>query len=312
LCVLSVAVAVVAAGGAAAKGEGPTSIAAGDGVLWVGMGNGDVLAVDGARDRVARRVTGGPTSYVHSLADRFGALWIVRGELSRFDPRRDTLREVPGTAGATVIAASAGAVWLADDSSVGVLRIDPLRATVTARVPVPGRTLGIAAGADSVIVVSAPTSGPITGPQGARQLRRIDPRTNRLSPPLARLDCDVGVAAGSRFVLTFDMCTGVLARRNPVTLRVQRQTRTGLLSQTPALGFGSVWLASRGGTFRLDPRTLQIVARIDARSVVVTVGPGAVWAFDPGYGRRPATIRQIDPATNRLVDTTTIAVQRRQ
>jgi hypothetical protein len=301
----------VGAGGAAAKGSGPTSVAAGYGSVWIGMGNGDVLALAPSLDRVERRLAGAPTASLHGLTARYGGLWILRDRLTRLDPGRQTARAVPGTASATAfaIAAGSGAVWIADDGSNDILRVDPKRLRVAARLRVPGRAWGVAAGAGNVVVVSVPTRGPVTGPQGVRLLRRIDPETNRLSPPLARIDCDVGVAVGSRAVWTFDACSGVLARRDPRTLRVVRQTRTGVLSQVPALGFGSLWLASRGGTLRIDPVTLRVSKRIAARSLAVTIGSGSVWALDTGGGRRPATIRKIDPATNRIVKAMTIALQ---
>jgi streptogramin lyase len=304
---------VLAAGasGAAAKGSGPTSIAAGYGSVWVGMGNGDVLALPPSLHRVERPLAGGAISFVHGLTARYGALWILRDRLTRLDPSPNTARDVPGTASATAfaVAAGAGAVWIADDGSNEILRVDPKRTRVQARIRVPGRAWGVAAGSRNVIVVSVPTRGPVTGPRGVRFLRRVDPKTNRLSPPLARLGCDVGVAVGSRAVWTFDACSGVLARRDPATLQLVRQTRTHVLWQVPALGFGSVWLASRGGTLRIDPVTLHTSARIGARSLSVAVGSGSVWALDTGGGRRPPTIRKIDPATNRVVKAATIPVQ---
>jgi hypothetical protein len=74
-----------------------------------------------------------------------------------------------------------------------------------------------------------------------------------------------------------------------------------VLSHTPVLGFGSIWLARRGGTLRVDPKTLRVLAVIPPRSVGVAVGAGFVWALDiGGFGRRP-TVRKIDPETNRVV-----------
>lgn len=299
-------------GGAAAKGSGPTSISAGYGSVWVGMGDGDVLGLPVALDRIERPLVGGRLAVVHDLTARFGALWVLRDRVTRLDPGVNTRRDVSGTASVTAfaLAAGAGAIWVADDGSNEILRIDPKRLRVQARIRVPGRAWGVAAGPRHVVVVSVPTSGPVTGPQGDRVLRRIDPETNRLSPPLARLGCDVGVAVDARAVWTFDACSGVLARRDPDTLKVERQTRAHVLSQVPALGFDSVWLASRGGTLRIDPVTLGVRARIPARSLAIAVGSGSVWALDTGGGRLPPTIRKIDPTTNRVVKAARISVQR--
>lgn len=291
------------AGDGVAKGEGPTSIAAGFGSLWIGMGNGDVLRFDAESGREQARVKGGPTGFVHGLALAHDAVWVVRDRVTRVDPRYNATRDVPNTESATAfgIAAGAGAVWIADDGANEILRIDPDRARLTARVRVPGRAWGVVAGPRTVIVVSVPTHGPVTGPEGTRVLYRLDPKTNELSAPLARVRCDVGVAVGSQAVWTLNACTGVLARRDPQTLKILRQRPMHVLSQTPVLGFGSLWLARRGGTLRVDQTTLRVLAVIPARSVVVAVGAGYVWALDVGGIRRRPSVRKIDPRTNVVV-----------
>jgi hypothetical protein len=301
--IVTVILLAASAGDGAAKGEGPTSVAAGFGSLWVGMGTGDVLRFDADSGAQQARLRRGTTGFVHGLTVGYGAVWVVRDQVSRIDPRDNATRDVPRTGSATVGggAIGAGAVWAADDGSNEVLRINPVQGRLVARIRVPGRAWGIAAGPRNVIVVSVPTDGPVSGPQGTRLLRRLDPQTNVLSAPLARLNCDVGVAVGAHAVWTLNSCTGVLARRDPRTLEVRLMTAMHVLSQTPILGFGSIWLARRGGTLRVDPTTLRVLAVIPARSVVVAAGSGSVWALDiGGFGRRP-TVRKIDPETNRVV-----------
>ena len=301
---LVVAAVVLAASTAdgAAKGDGATSIAAGFGSLWVGMGNGDLLRFDAASGKREVPLRGSRTGFVHALAVAYEAVWVVRDRVTRLDPRHGAARDVPGTGSGTAftVAAGAGSVWIADDGSNEILRIAPGRAQVVARVRVPGRAHGVAAGPRNVIVVSVPTDGPVVGPGGTRLLRRLDPRTNELSKPLARLTCDVGVAVGARAVWTLDACTGRLARRDPRTLEVRRQRAMHVLSQAPVLAFGSLWLARRGGTLRVDPTTLRVLAVIPARSVAVAAGSGFVWAFDAGWVRRRPAVRKIDPRTNRV------------
>jgi virginiamycin B lyase len=297
----AIALATVA-GDVAAKGEGPTAIAAGFGSLWIGMGNGEVLRFDARSERLEARFKAGPQAFVHALAVGDDALWVLRDRLTRIDARLDHVRDLPRTASPTgfALAAGAGSVWIADDGRNEIVRVDPRLRRVVARVRVPGRAAGVAAGPRGAVVLSVPTSGPITGPDGPRLLRRIDIDNGKLSRPLVRVTCDVGVTVGARAVWTYNACTGVLARRDRRTLAVLRQRAMHVLSQSPAFGFGSLWLARRGGTLRVDPVTLRVVAEIPARSVVVTIGAGYVWAFDAGNpGRRP-TIRRIDPRTNRL------------
>jgi streptogramin lyase len=281
------------------KGDGPSAIAVGFRSVWIGMGSGDILRYDAGTGAQQARFRATPTSFVHGLTVADGAVWGVRGRVVRIDPRRDRIREVRGVGSATLFAISptAGALWLVDDGSNEIVRIDPRRGRVAARIPVPGRAWGLGAGDGRVIVLSVPGRDAVSGPVGLRFLRRVDPRTNRLGAPLVRLGCDVGVTVGGGAVWTFGFCDGVLARRDPQTLRVVRQTKVGVLSQAPLVAFGSVWLASRGGVLRIDPATLVVVARIPARSLVLERGAGFVWALDPPH----FVVRKLDPRTNRVV-----------
>ena len=281
------------------KGWGPTAMTAGFGSVWVGMSDGRVIRIDGMSGRERGRPRVGSTRFVHDLVAAYGAVWVLAGSLIRVDPLAHVAREIPrvGSATAFAVRAGAGSVWVVDDGSNEILRIDATSGRLVARVGVPGRAWGLAAGPRSVIVLSVPSPAPVTGQAGARVLRRIELSTNRLSRPLARLGCDVGLAVGYGAVWTFDACTGVLARRNPRMLQVDRQSRFRAPSQTPVLGFGSVWLASRGGVLRLEPRTLKIQATIPARSLSLAIDAKAVWALDPAH----SIIRKIDPRTNLVV-----------
>jgi hypothetical protein len=191
------------------------------------MGNGDVLRLDAQTGRQQARLRSGPSGFAHALTVGYGALWVVRDRVARIDPVHRLTLDVPGTASGTAfaIAVGGGSVWVVDDGANEVLRIAPRRAKLIARVDVPGRAWGVAAGRQSVIVISVPTNGSVSGPDGPRLLRRLNPKTNELSRPLARLTCDAGVAVTSRAVWTLDACTGVLARRDPRTLEVRRERR---------------------------------------------------------------------------------------
>jgi hypothetical protein len=106
----------IGAGGAAAKGSGPTSIAAGYGSVWVGLGNGDVLALPLSL-ATTRTITRSPRAYVHGLVARYGTLWVLGDQLSRIDARDHSARTVPGTSSQTLDAVAAGAGAAAQDRS---------------------------------------------------------------------------------------------------------------------------------------------------------------------------------------------------
>jgi streptogramin lyase len=280
---------------------GPTTIAFGFGSVWVGLGSGEVVRLDARSGRETARLKGGPTEFVHGLAVGHGALWVLRGRLTRVDPRAGTARDVGGIGSATAftIAVGKSAVWVADDGANSVMRIDPRRARRVAVIRVPGRAFGLAARGRQVLVVSAPSSGPVTGPGGRRHLHRVDPKTNRLSPPLVELDCDPGIAIGTAAVWTTDPCSGALVRRDPKTLRpsgrIEVPTSYGI-----TLGFGSVWLVTGNRVLRVDPETLHIRASIAVRGTSAAIGANAVWVLSMGNGIR-GNVTRVDPRTNRVV-----------
>jgi DNA-binding beta-propeller fold protein YncE len=297
-----VALSILGTPGAVAGGIlGPTTIAAGFGSVWIGMGSGEVVRLDARTGHETARLKGSPTGFVHGVSVAHGALWVLRGRVLRVDPRTRGTREVRGVGGATLfaLAVSAGGVWVADDGANTVTRIDPKRMSRSAVVHVPGRAFGLAAGGDQVFVVSVPTSGPVTGPDGRRLLRRIDPATNRLSKPLAELDCDPGIAVGRAAVWTLDPCADRLVRRDPETLRPNARIAVPQ-AQTLVLGFGSVWLVCGDRVLRIDRETLRVTATIPVRGATAAVGRHAVWILSLGDGIR-GNVTKIDPRTNRVV-----------
>jgi sugar lactone lactonase YvrE len=280
---------------------GPTTVAVGFGSVWVGLGSGEVVRLDAGTGRETARLKGGLTEFVHGLAVGHGALWVLRGRLTRLDPRAGTVRNVRGIGSATAftIAVGTGAVWVADDGANSIVRVDPRRARRAAVIRIPGRAFGLAARGRQVLVVSVPGSGSVTGPGGRRHLRRIDAKTNRLSPPLVELDCDPGIAIGTAAVWTTDPCSGALVRRDPKTLRPTGRIDVPSTSGI-ALGFGSVWLVAGDRVLRVDPQTLHITASIAVRGTSAAIGANAVWVLSMGNGVR-GNVTRIDPRTNRVV-----------
>jgi streptogramin lyase len=280
---------------------GPTTIAVGFGSVWVGLGSGEVVRLDAGTGRETARLKGGLTEFVHGLAVGHGALWVLRGRLTRIDPRTGTVRDVRGIGSATAftIAVGTGAVWVADDGANSIVRVDPRRARRATVIRVPGRAFGLAARGRQVLVVSVPGSGPVTGPGGRWYLHRIDPKTNRLSPPLVELDCDPGIAIGTAAVWTTDSCSGALVRRDPKTLRptgrIEAPATHGI-----AVGFGSVWLVGGDRVRRVDAETLHVTASIAVRGTSAAIGANAVWVLSMGNGLR-GNVTRIDPRTNRVV-----------
>jgi hypothetical protein len=258
-----------------------------------------VLRIAPRTHRVDRFADG--LGFVHALVIAYGSVWVLGDELVRLDPVNETHVPVSGTASATTfnVAAGAGAVWVADDGRDAVDRIDPQSGRRVATVRVPGRAWGLAAYGDRVFVVSVATAGPVTGFSEPRLVRRIDPVRNRVSRSLLRLSCDPGIAVRARAVWIANPCAGTLARRDPRTLAATSRRRVPRWT-TPYWGFGSVWLAGGASVIRVDDRTLETSARIPARASRAAIGESAVWLLDD-YGGGSTMLRQLDPATNRVV-----------
>jgi len=112
----------------------------------------------------------------------------------------------------------------------------------------------------------------------------------------------------------------VWADTNQGTLRLDPQTHQAVTTPSPArgvgllVGEGSLW--SSGGNVvnwgmpasketltlhRIDPKTHQVIASIDAAGDAFAAGGGKIWALNP----QTRTIVIIDAKTNQVVDTIT-------
>jgi len=72
------------------------------------------------------------------------------------------------------------------------------------------------------------------------------------------------------------------------------------------VGFGSLWVRTGAGLFRVDATSSKVTARIEGLpgtlgtySTPVATGEGAVWTSNAFYG----SVSRVDPATNRIVKT---------
>ena len=307
---LILAVALGVARGAPAKGDGPTTIAVGYGSVWVGMGgDGSVVRVNARARRITARVRRlsappyGGYGFVHSLAVGFGSVWVAAGRyhtLSRIDPRTNRVVDVhpkrPWTA--TLVAAGGGAVWAGDFERNAVFRVEPATNRVSARILVPGRLWGLAAGRAGVWIITL--AGSRVSPKTPREIRHIDPRANTIGPPLLTSRCDFALAVGLRRLWVSDLCAKTVTA---VGRRVGRSVPVAEASVGLAVGKRAVWVKSQSepSVRRLDPRNGRLLARIRVRGTwLATNGGDRVWVLDPGDGRA-GLLRTIDSRTNRVV-----------
>jgi len=204
-----------------------------------------------------------------------------------------TIRLHSGPIGAV---SSGGAVWVAEHEAGTVARIDPATNTVVARVDIPsGQPARLAAGPEGLWHL----------PYSDNTLQELDPAANTVSTNISSIGepgencCLLAVGAGSVWVpKAHDGVYRVDAHTHAVVAHVAIPNFDG-----SAFGYGSLWGASGGDVFRLDPATNSISARIPVPGLAkVAIEPGCCPAYGVGLGAvwvaAGAKVARIDPATN--------------
>lgn len=195
------------------------------------------------------------------------------------------------------VAVGEGAAWVVRDGR-RVLRIDPVTATIVARVGAgddigSDRPCDIAVGAGAVWVTTQ--SGAVA---------RINPATNRVSRVIPVEDAAC-ITVGSGGVWITSPSRSVVTRLDPLT----NEPVSEIFVPSPigiTTGFGAVWVASPessggsgGSVSRIDRRTNEVVDEIAVPGVpeYVTAGARGIWvSSDDG------SVRRIDPETDELLE----------
>jgi len=290
-------------------GTSPTSIAVGEGSVWVlDADDRTVSQIDPRKRALVRTFSTGSTPT--DLAVGAGAIWIGNGvpqartalpeSVSRFDPESAVvdgtipLFRASGAALVWVSAASLAphvavtdaAVWVVNPD-LRVSRIDPRTNRVVAGVA-EVRALSIAAGEGEVWIVND---------QG--EVVEIDPRTNVASKPISvgaeSLDA---LAVGAGAVWVADPVGGSVWRINPdpekaILRTISLEVGVGGV----AFGEGAVWATNEltDEVYRIDPDTneARVVSRMTAPRGVA-VGEGGVWVTSAG----PPSAEEALPASS--------------
>ena len=209
------------------------------------------------------------------------------------------------------IAALADQVWVANDTNV--MRIDPATNRVIATIDV-NTPVDIATEPGAVWVVTAEAS--------STTLLRIDPSTNTIDKTYALNDArgSASVAVGEGYVWVAESTASPHDMTAPQTWSLQRIDPTSGETQTatfdnfgnPMIGVttspGAVWVSTTGTSSasaldRIDPATLNVVARFDLPDAspiggpnAITTGEGYLWAV----GER-GQFWKVDLDTNKAV-----------
>jgi serine/threonine protein kinase len=166
--------------------QGGGWLAPGPNAVWAGS-LGTISRIDPATSEIDPR----PSEFWGPMAYGFGSLWVLGPELERLSPatmRRVATVELPEDY--SDIATGLGAVWVTDDGSEAVLRVDPREERISRTYDVRGGPLGVAVGPDAVWTANE-----------AGTVARIDPLTDEVSPtPVGGTPRALDVGAGAVWV----------------------------------------------------------------------------------------------------------------
>lgn len=298
---------ITSAEAVALKGNGPSALAVGFGTAWVGMGDGRLRPVDAESRRVGRSLwlgggRPGEGFSVKDIAVGFGSVWVTTGRavLHTVDPRTHRVREIYRLTGGwtpTLVEVGAGAVWVGDYERNRVFRFNPRSGKVTRSYGFDGRLVRIAAGPLGVWVITAPGSGPISGPAGQRRLIRID-RGSR--EPVLKLSCDGTLTVGARWIWLSNHCAGTVIRldpRNSATTTID----VGGEPWSIALGAGTAWVSTGVGLQSIAVDSAEAALVSSQNNSLATYSDGRIWFLDC-WGCVRAALRTIDTANRSEIE----------
>ena len=205
-------------------------------------------------------------------------------------------RGAPAPLGGGAFTVGEGAVWAMSDIESTLMRIDPRRNAVVARIKVaPGEA---AAAGNGGVWLSHPSEGTVS---------RIDPATDKVSATIHVGPQPAGVAVSPGAVWVADAGGPSVSRIDPATNQVVATIRVGpkraccsqhmMLIAAP----GALWVAvpNANRIVRVDPATNAVTATIKlpySPCAFLAVGETGVWSA----GGCADVVARIDPGTRRL------------
>jgi ABC-type transport system substrate-binding protein/class 3 adenylate cyclase/tRNA A-37 threonylcarbamoyl transferase component Bud32 len=208
-----------------------------------------------------------------------------------------------GALGALALAVVAG-LFLALSGSGGAQRIAPLSVGF---VSTSGKVVG-------QVPVSSTGGFGVLGKSlwfandNDKTLERIDLRTRQLIHPFVSIQNGFGgMTTGLGAVWVVDGKESALLRVDPRYLTVQKialhakKSDIDFTAPTETItGAGSVWVAEANKVFRVDPKSLRVVASIDVpQADLLAFGDGSLWVGQSNA----SSISKIDPSVNQVVNT---------
>jgi len=207
------------------------------------------------------------------------------------------VQKIPIGGDADWLAIGFGSVWVTVAKNNEVVRVDPVRNVVQARVKVDKEPCyGIGIGVDRVWVLNC---------QG-KTLTRINPKTNAVDlrvPVKIDSSGEGSIAVDERYVWfasNEDGHSGTLSQVDVKTGRKLKGITVGKDTGVVKLAFGSVWAISSGdgNVYRVNPATRKVTAMITVAEGprFTTEGAGSLWVLSQSDG----SVSRIDPASNKV------------
>ena len=269
-------------------GNGPQSIAVGNGATWVANTlDGTVSRVQPGAGRVAIPVDGIPSG----VATGFGLVWVSdfsNRAVERISPGANKVvgSEIAVGNGPASIATGYGAVWVANTLDGTVSRVRP-GGGKTDLLQVAGRPDGIAIGGGSVWVASGDTAS-------VTQISADGPNVVRTIPVG---NGATGIVFGKGAVWVANALDGTVSRIDPSSGAVTAVSPVASGIASIAVAGDGVWAASpqAGRVYRLDPNSGRVAGSIEVGSSPAALtggstGPLWVTALPQATAHRGGTL----------------------
>jgi class 3 adenylate cyclase/DNA-binding beta-propeller fold protein YncE len=272
--------------GGARVGHTPTSLAFGDGRVWVAnFDDSTIQSIDPATHE-SNAAQGGLPGNPTGLAVGGGYVWVTFGlavgEVVQIDPaQRNSLKRIEVGTGVEGIAFGDGFAWAVNGDTNELLKIDPATSTVVDHVELDpdSGAKGVAEGGGYVWVAES-LKGSVL------RIRATD-TSDKVTIPLpsaGQQPHPEQIAYGAGFVWVTDSSLDLVTRINPDALSGGTSTITGVGNGPAGVAAGpaGVWVANSldGSVVRIDPQSRQVVQRVEVGDFAVqgvAESPDAVW-----------------------------------
>jgi YVTN family beta-propeller protein len=281
----------------------PTSVARGEGAIWVTNGNdGTVSRIDPVTRSVRQTLRVG--SSPSGIAVGAGAVWVANhgdGTVSRIDPETNTVVDTIAVGNnPTAVAFGERSVWVTNSADRTLSRIDPANGRVVRTIKTDAVGRGIAVGGGSVWITD----------ESSRSVVRLNPETNAVAETISVGNGPTGIAFGQRAVWVANSLDSTVSRIDPESVAVTATLAVGGGPGAVAVGRGAVWVSVEFGQRLVqidpnpaDPKVAGDVA-IGNRPKGVVASDDGVWVAvqEAGQGHRggrlialTSPLQSIDP-----------------